>query len=80
MNIFQNNKMTLKWLEGQLIWFHVKIEQEKSILFMKSHEMTNFTSESKALNPIVGSGCNFTWSLLICFPTLVKDHIPIGVE
>jgi len=34
----------------------VKIEQEKSRLFMKSHKLTNFTLGSRALNPIIGSG------------------------
>ena len=57
-----------------------EVEQEKSRLFMKSHELTNFTLESRALNQIVGLGCNFAWSLLICFPTLVKDPIPIRVQ
>jgi hypothetical protein len=36
--------------------FFLKIEQEKSRLFMKSYELTNFTLGSRALNPIVGSG------------------------
>jgi hypothetical protein len=27
-------------------------------LLTKSHEVTNFTLESRALNPIVGSRCN----------------------
>ena len=45
---------------------------------IKNHELTNFTLESKALNPIVGSRWNFAWSLLICFPTMVKDLIPMG--
>jgi hypothetical protein len=36
--------------------FFVKIEQEKSRLFMKSYELTTFTLGSRALNPIVGSG------------------------
>ena len=47
---------------------------------MKIHELTNFTLENRALNPIVGSGWNFVWSLLIYFPILVKDLIPIEVR
>jgi len=31
----------------------------KSELLIKNHELTNFTSESRALNPIVGLGWNF---------------------
>jgi hypothetical protein len=34
----------------------VKIEQEKSRLFMKSHELNKFILGSRILNPIVGSG------------------------
>jgi hypothetical protein len=34
----------------------VKIEQEKSRLFMKSHQLTNFTLGNRAPNSIVGSG------------------------
>jgi hypothetical protein len=33
----------------------VNIEQEKSRLFMKSHELNKFTLGNRALNPIVGS-------------------------
>jgi len=33
----------------------VKIEQEKSRLFMKSHELNKFTLGNIALNPIIGS-------------------------
>jgi len=52
----------------------------KSGLLTKSHELNNFTLKSRALNPIIGLGCNFAWSLLIYFPTLVKDLIPIRVR
>jgi hypothetical protein len=57
----------------------VNIEKEKFRLFMKSHELNKFTLGNRDLNPIVGSRWNFAWSLLICFPTLVKYLIPIGV-
>jgi len=33
----------------------------KSGLLTTSHELTNFTLESRALNPIIGLGCNFVW-------------------
>jgi len=52
----------------------------KSGLLMKSHEMTNFTLESRAFNPMIGLWWNIAWSLLVYFPTLFKDLIPIGVR
>ena len=33
-------------------------------------QLSSFTATIIILNPTVGSGWNFTWSLLICFPTL----------
>jgi hypothetical protein len=80
MNTFQNNKMNVKvYKDNWYDFFFVKIEQEKSRLFMKSHELNKFTLGSRILNQIVGSRWNFAWSLLICFSTLVKYLIPIGV-
>jgi hypothetical protein len=52
----------------------------KSGLLTKIHELINFTLESKALSSIIESECNFAWSLLICFRTLIKDLIPIRVR
>jgi len=43
MNIYSKIINWLKGLEGKLIWFYVKIEQENLDRWWKGHELTNFT-------------------------------------
>jgi hypothetical protein len=70
--------MTLKVYKDN--WYDFMWKLNKKIWIVDEKSWTDqFYIKNRALNPIVGLGCNFTWSLLICFPTLVKDLILIRV-